>query len=191
MPVFSNVKEPERLPPLAKRQRSAVVFGKAESRRAIYTEHFEQLAYICRHLSLTGIIDVGPGPEMKFETVIKSIRTGAISADEVSSILQNSVIGILNDPSAVLGKSGIFAAYAAHEVAPINLTCGRDCNEDGLIEREHFLSVDRMNDVTEEQLQLVGKNVGSWYAGHNLRSQAASFASLFHALSPEIAQSIR
>src|SRR5207245_5455651 len=134
--------EPHELLPISQRRRQLVVFGREESRRSIYRQHLQELTNICKQLGLQEIIDIGPGRETKLETPIKLVQLGVMSAEDIDSVLKQTMVGVLNDPAAVLAKAGIFAAYASHAVAPVNFSCDRREREDGLVVIAQFFYAD-------------------------------------------------
>jgi hypothetical protein len=122
IPIFSNIGEPEHLPPLDQRTRQLVIFGQGHTRDRIYKEHLPILEGICRMLRIALIIDVGAGqsahlPRTIGESPVRS--AGRMEECELSALMADSIAGVLGYWSDVWEKSGVMAAYLAHGLLPI------------------------------------------------------------------------
>ncbi|SNT40075.1 hypothetical protein SAMN05421763_11464 [[Luteovulum] sphaeroides subsp. megalophilum] len=174
LPVFSNVGEPAACAPLAERSPRAVVFGGARRRLDVY-EALAATKGLERRLAalgLVGIIDVGPPSDVP--EVIAGLpveRCGPLPADQVSAILADAQIGLVDYPGHVFTKSGIAAAYFAHGLAVVNTSqCGGFPAD--LVEGKVFSGLPRF--VTEEQnLQALSDAGRAWYAPHAIPAAAA------------------
>ena len=173
MPVFSNVGEPSHLQPLAQRKRRLVVFGGAAWRSLVYTQHRSELLTAIQLLELEELIDVGPPIEMNLEFSIPFQQCGVLRAVEVSALLNDTMIGALCYPPEFLGKSGIFAAYAAHGVVPILLGNPKSENEDDLREGREYVS---LKSAKRAALGNISRAIHSWYGQHDLASTARAYA---------------
>jgi hypothetical protein len=117
--VFSNMGEPDccvkNEPPFA------VVFGNKAVRENVYNllDHWEDDLF--RH-GVREIVDIG-----KYHNHVPHIgpfkfrQLGFMERQAVSDLMSSAQIGLLYYPKDYLGKSGIFAAYLAHRVIPVNL----------------------------------------------------------------------
>ncbi|MBL4869951.1 MAG: hypothetical protein JKX72_03245, partial [Robiginitomaculum sp.] len=114
LPVFSNVGEPNTIPSCKKNH--LVIFGGGNSRKNLYSKYKIELTDITQQLGINEIIDIGsPNPNIPQKIGACSIRsTGIISAQKVSLELSASKYAALDYDAARLGKSTIYAAYAAH-----------------------------------------------------------------------------
>ena len=176
LPVVSNVGEPAVAPPLSARAPRLVVFGGAGNRSKIYGRHLAELAAVCRTLGLTEVADVGPPvalPAAAGEAPI--VRLGLLSEGEASSALLAARAGFLAYPAAFLGKSGVFAAYAAHGVAPVCTTAALPAS--GLTAGIHYLAAEHTAGAGAA-LQAVADAARTWYAGHAIRQHAALLSGL-------------
>jgi hypothetical protein len=178
LPVFSNVGEPERLPDWNERQPRMIVFGSVSQRRKVYFEHLADLEQACQAMRLNEIVDIGALFEIPQLSVSISKR-GILSVPEVSREMLAARAGFFANPTPYLGKSGIFAAYAAHGLAPITFPANRAVNEDGLKCGEHYLSANELNRCGTGK---IGKSAHGWYQGHSIKKQAHCYATLFSIL---------
>jgi hypothetical protein len=178
LPVFSTIGEPDKITPLLERPRRLVVFGNGGSRARVYQRSRLALERTCRELEITEIVDIGPSLGFEVEPVqgIPVISMGVKNAQEISSLLSNSLVGFFDYPTEYLAKSTIFAAYCAHKVIPIGVFY-EGLNVDNLEAGKHYWLADRhqgrMNLLVG---QLIAENAYSWYQSHNLSAQARAFA---------------
>jgi hypothetical protein len=173
LPVFSNVgelktKETQRQPEL-------VVFGGTSWRELAYTQYKKDLIDICKILNIVRLHDIGPPLGDRPELPIEITLHGLLHAPEIDKIMRTSLAGFFTYPVSFLGKSGIFAAYAAHGLTPVTFDGNDKFSEDGLEEGTHFLS---RNSLYQNRsiVRVVGEAVRSWYLEHNLAAQAREFA---------------
>jgi hypothetical protein len=90
----------------------------------------------------------------------------------VSDVLSTAVAGFVAYHSGCLAKSSIFAAYAAHGVAPI--TSEDHLSEaDGLIAGTHYLVA---GSADSSMLQPVASAANRWYQGHGRRAYVSAIA---------------
>ncbi|MFM5895998.1 MAG: glycosyltransferase family 1 protein, partial [Dolichospermum sp.] len=123
LPVFSNVGEPEKLPPdLSERQQRLVIFGGVANRARVYNQSQKVLNYVCQRLNIQEIYDIGTptGITPSFIGKVPILEIGEQPAHKVSDILTNSIAGFCDYNPDFLAKSGIFAAYCAYRLLPIN-----------------------------------------------------------------------
>lgn len=179
LPVFSNIGEPYAPPPLDERRRRLVVFGTRGRRIEVYKRSAGDLNRICRALDVNVIADVGRPIEadLSNEMEVPVIAYGELSGDKVSELLLDSVAGVIDYPAAILGKSGIFAAYCAHRVIPIVATYGDALPADGLHVNTHYWG----SEMSSEHLSLAGGQTVAdraldWYRTHDLSTHARVLA---------------
>jgi hypothetical protein len=179
VPVFSTIGEPEALPPMTQRRRRLVVFGGRGSRSLAYGEKRQALETTCRLLEIEEVVDVGPPVPMPGHHVAeRPLRPlGMLPAPEVSALLRESLAGFLAYPPAFLGKSTVFASYCAHGVVPVCAWRNRDGSEE-LRAGEHYWYPHAGLDHDREALEGIARTAHSWYATHDLASQATLFAGL-------------
>lgn len=125
-PTFSNIGEPAAVTPWRERENLAVVFGSPLARAEVYARALPALAAQLAHGRLARVVDVGlPGPGL--DAVARSLKphafesTGPLPAANVSRLLMRAKWGFFNTPWGQASKSGVFAAYACHAVAPVSI----------------------------------------------------------------------
>jgi hypothetical protein len=174
MPVFSNVGEPEHVPPLGARRPSAVVFGLAGVEDRLFRDLRPQLerAIVC--LGIEEIIDIGPR-FLKPPTSLAGvpvISKGTLPPFAISELLQQARFGFVAYPFDVLGKSGVFAAYAAHGTLPVVFAARRG-SFDGLQAGRHFLDGLKLRETFDvHELAMIPSELSAWYEGHSAKNQA-------------------
>jgi hypothetical protein len=180
LPVFSNIGEPQQIPPLAKRERRLVVFGGRSNRLRVYSQSLAELELACKLLGIKEIWDIGLSTGLTLSKVngVPIVEMGQQSAPEISNILLNSLAGFFDYPTDFLAKSTIFAAYCAHGVLPISPQ-GHTMQVDGIVAGKHYWmptqQTTSLKDVAE--IQAIADNAYSWYQSHHLSAQATIFAS--------------
>ena len=116
--IFSNINPITKPINWQNRQNFAIIFGSLQSRQKVYNS--ESLLKVCQQTEIEKIIDIGPGV-IEYPTEIKIEKMGVRSHIEISQMLASAKWGIINYRDLLIDKSGIFAAYAAHGIAVINL----------------------------------------------------------------------
>ena len=176
-PVFSNVGELEALPAFAMRRRRLVVFGAESTRKRALQElqrHTPQLG----QLGIDEVIEVGAGQAI-------GARAGALPAhfagrlDQValSELLSQSAFGLIEYPTQYMGKSTVFAAYAAHGCVALNAHSSNP-SADGLTPGRHFLELDprRRGVPSDGHLHHMALDAKAWYDRHTLPLLSAALA---------------
>jgi hypothetical protein len=133
----------------------------------------------CQRWNISEIVEIGPGATRTCEFGIPAVKLGPLPAAEVSGILSSSLLGLLSYTGAELGKSGIFAAYAAHGLVPILPdACMLDQTKE-VLAGVHFLSPrNGPAGHGDELLEKVSAAVFAWYQNHRSERQTAVFAEL-------------
>lgn len=176
LPVFSNVGELAAPRPWRQRKSHMIVFGSAAWRRQAYLEYGNDLARACRTLDIDTIVDLGPPcgelPKLPFAHVIE----GVLAAESVDRQLAEARAGFFTCPAPYLGKSGIFAAYAAHGLLPVTFSANGAVNRDGLAAGTHFLpSIDSTGNA-QERFSAIARRAHSWYSDHRIANQARRYS---------------
>jgi hypothetical protein len=174
MPVFSNMGEPGCGPAPCARNATAVVFGLAGVEDRVFGIFRPDMERIIAALGIKKIFDVGPrfssGPHTLAGALV--ISKGVLSQDAVSELLQSTRFGFVAYPLDFLGKSGAFAAYAAHGVVPIVLS-DKPGAFDGLQPAQHFLDGLRLGTgAGANDLAVIQRKLFAWYTSHSLKVQA-------------------
>ncbi|MDB9460415.1 glycosyltransferase family 1 protein [Dolichospermum circinale CS-545/17] len=183
LPVFSNIGEPDKQPPdLSARQKRLVVFGGLSKRARVYRDCLASLNYVCQHLKIQEIFDIGSPTTItpSFVGKVPFLEKGVQSPEKIREILADSVGGFLAYNPEYLGKSTIFAAYCAHRLLPINAQ-GSTLVSDGIAAGKHYWvpSVDENNLDNQFNLQEIADNAYYWYLPHSLSNQAKTFLEYF------------
>lgn len=176
-PVFSNVGEPVAIVPFAARQRRLVVFGtESTRRRALRQVH--RHAWQLGRLGIEEMVEVGVGVSVGPPSgMLRSRFAGRLDESALQALLSRSAFGLIEYPLHCMGKSGVFAAYAAHGCVVLNAHPSQQ-GADGLRPGAHFLDLDpsRPRVPDDESLdQMVGQ-AKSWYDQHTLKVQTAALA---------------
>jgi hypothetical protein len=172
LPVFSNVGEPETILPLLHRPAHMAVFGSAGVEQRVYSKPIsEQSSTIANALGIQNVIDIGGRaisvPPRLGHAVVTSM--GRLSGRLVSRHLLACRYGLLNYDVGRLGKSGVFAAYAAHGVIPICVG-SHAAPTDGLEEGRHFLRWPF--EQATSNLSQIQSNLIHWYQNHSVARHA-------------------
>jgi hypothetical protein len=179
IPVFSNIGEPEYVPPLKERSLRLVVFGHRNSRLQVYQQCYTALEQICDTLKIEEICDIGVSTGLKLSAIngIPIVEKGVTEASAISQIMLDSVAGFLNfPPPAHLAKSTIFATLSAHRMIPCMFSSST-VPIDGLQRGKNYWSMDdQSNPLSLDMGQEIADNAYAWYQTHNLPSQAKIFA---------------
>jgi hypothetical protein len=174
MPVFSNVGEAGCGLAPCTRTATAVVFGLAGVEDRLFSIYRRDMERIVAALGIEKVFDVGPRFSSVPDTLAGEpvISKGVLPQAAVSELLQRARFGFVAYPLDFIGKSGVFAAYAAHGVVPIVLSQKQGAF-DGLQPSEHFLDGLRLRRrVSAEHLASIQKKLFSWYTSHSLKVQA-------------------
>jgi hypothetical protein len=174
MPVFSNVGEPGCGSAPHTRRAAAVVFGLAGVEDRLFGIYRQDMERIIAALRIEKILDVGP----RFSSVphtlagVPVISKGVLTHGAVSELLQRVRFGFIAYPLDFIGKSGVFAAYAAHGVVPIVFSDKKGAF-DGLQPARHFLDGLRLGTAAgARDLALIQRKLFTWYASHSVKVQA-------------------
>ncbi len=175
-PVISGVGEVSDPLPFARRASRLVLFAGPGVRGRAYAQDSAAIEAAARALGLAEIWDIGPGEVAPTNLGAFPIRrVGSLPAREVSAILAESAAGFLSYPLGFLGKSSVFAAYAAHGILPI--CSGRPIareEPDGPQPGTQFWSATAgFPPIDPGGIAAAAR---SWYEGHSLALQAAEIA---------------
>lgn len=175
-PVFSNVGEAPDVPPPAGRDTALVVFGSASTRQralALLARHGAEL----RALRIERVVEAGPGPSCGWSAAgLASSHLGELTPAEIESLLQSHRYGLIDYPSFHLGKSGVFAAYAANGCIVLN-TAADAIDADGLRSGRDYVSLrpGAGSALTSRATEAMSKRLRTWYLAHRRGRQATEF----------------
>ena len=185
LPVFSNIGEPDKLPPdLSERQQRLVIFGGVSKRARVYKQCQKVLDYVCQRLNIQEIYDIGTptGITPSFIGKVPILEIGKQPAHKVGDILAKSIAGFSDYNPDFLAKSGIFAAYCAYRLLPINAK-GSVAIIDGIEAGKHYWVPDifDVNNLHDQfNCQTVADHSFDWYQLHCLPIQSKTFAKIFN-----------
>jgi hypothetical protein len=133
-------------------------------------------------LGIKKIFDVGPRSFAMPRDIagVPVISKGVLAPQAVSELLREVRFGFIAYPVDVIGKSGVFAAYAAHGVVPIVLSEETRLGSlDGLQPMQHFVDGLRLGRALDAgDLTSIQSQLSCWYTSHALRVQAGFIAKL-------------
>lgn len=176
-PVFSNAGEPPERRAAAVRSNQLIVFGSASTRRRALAQLPRHAALLMK-LGIRSVVEVGSGERAGMATSELAYRfVGRLDTAELGYALQQATFGLIDYPPALLAKSGVFAAYAAHGNVVLN-TSGAGTDSDGLSRGRHFLILDKSTPTMFEPLaqQAMADAAHAWYLSHALGVQARALA---------------
>ena len=170
-PVFSNVGEPVESLAWEQRAPRIVVFGAAATRLRAFTA-LRALAPALARLGVQEILEAGAGSsQSRAASALPSRHLGRLPAAELGPLLAASRFGLLDYPARYLGKSGVFAAYAAHGCAVVN-TFALDVDADGLRVGVDYINLRLPFEPDAAHLAQMALRLQRWYGGHSLVLQS-------------------
>ena len=179
MPVPSNVGEPAGITPFEQRPHRAAVFGRAGVEHIVYGVEAATFAQSIEDLGIGEIVDMGSRqgevPSAIGGAPVKAL--GRLPARDISRELLNCRFGFSSYDIARLGRSTIFAAYAAHGVIPVCHGSSGARPGEGLAMNHHFLQLPAVTPAAAE-LNAMQSALVSWYGAHNLDTLASLTAGL-------------
>ena len=182
-PVFSGIGEAADPPQAAERSADMVLFGAAATRERAW-----KLLLRCptqlTTLGVHNVTEIGPGSAVGHMLgTIAHRHLGAVDATSVVQALRQHRFALIDYPSVHLGKSSVFAAYAAHGCVVLN-TAPPGPDTDGLAAGRHYVNLRGHADqrLDMQHLQSVADALQAWYRTHTLTSQADSLAALLCAI---------
>lgn len=171
-PVFSNVGEPEYVPPWEAREPHAVVFGGRAMKQRLYSAL--QLSHLneMRDLGIRQIVDVG-SPSAAPDAIygLPIVERGIQPAGSISRVLMNARAGLLHYPVDFLTKSGICSAYLAHGAVPLILSPSR--TTEIIHEGYHFIRLRDRKRISTDEATIVHQEGRVWYQKHAHSMEAA------------------
>jgi hypothetical protein len=183
LPIFSNVGECSAPIPLKERNPWLVTFGNSGFRRSIYTNSVEQVTSICQQLGIEEIYDIGHNSAEIVRQIpgVKVNPMGILPATEISQIFGMAQVGFINYPIPYIAKSGIFAAYASHQICSVFDLHNLGDNQDGIRLNEHYWSIGEVGASIDLDLaQSIANNAYQWYNRHNLDRSTECIATLLN-----------
>ena len=168
--IFSNVPDDLYDDQVPKEEGSLVVFGSYHRRKAVFENPL--LLSVLENLKIRSIYDIGPGETHFGNRCLNFYSMGSLEPGDLAVYLNKMKYGALNYEAHLLGKSGIFSAYAAFGVIPINLFPVDYSLTDGLEDGKNYFSWSR---TCYPELFMDGtarKELVKWYNTHNQEAVA-------------------
>jgi hypothetical protein len=155
-----------------------VVAGRSGSSDRAYGRCRNQVEQACRALGIEEIVDIGArtDPVPSHVGNIRVTAMGHLVPEHASEVLANARAGFVDYPSDYLGKSTVFAAYAAHGLVPV-VSWRRGEDESGLAEGVNYW-VPSAGAAAERDFERIAQASARWYADHGLALQARAYADL-------------
>jgi hypothetical protein len=155
MPVFSNI--PESLNELEwNKKDQVVIFGSKGSRNKVYREKESVHVLLTKTKTFTWF-DIGT----PVESIAAIKQLGVLSPVDISTVLKEAKIGLIQYHDMPIEKSGVFAAYAANGVVAIVLNCSQEASV--YVPGIHYLLYNNMLEFNEEVLEKIRMNAYKKY----------------------------
>jgi len=185
LPVLSCVGEPGSV--AGARIARLVLWGSGAAKSTLYRRHGGLLAALAGRLGIESVVDIGgSSPDMPRAVGRAPVSAlGIARAECIGDVLGNSALGVVGYPPALLGKSSIFAAFAAHALPALVLDAGDAPRvlPDGLVRGVHLFTREDADGLSPGSLRPVGQAARDWYAGHDAQRHAVHIAQLVTSLS--------
>lgn len=140
------------------------------------------LAEICRQQKIRRVGWIGAGEAPALGAGVQTHRLSHLPADETGAWFREHGVAFTAYNPDFLAKSGIFAAFAAHQVAVLLPTSQAEL-PDHLRAGEHFIPAVGTSSVSwEEQAGRASSGLRQWYRPHDLKATTASYAAQMLAL---------
>ncbi len=175
-PVFSSVGEPADPPAWSVRLPRAIVFGSTATRARAFAALRAHAPALVR-LGIEEIVEAGDGASSSDPSLgVPLRRLGRLPATELSTLLCTSRFALIDYPAHCLGKSSVFAGYAANGCAVID-TSAPEGDFDGLREGVHYINPHAPFEADDAALAQMASRLHRWYGGHSLALQSRELLS--------------
>jgi len=124
-------------------------------------------------------VDIGTPTGIKPNLGVRWEEQGVLPSDRVSELLSDTRAGFFAYPTPLLGKSTVFAAYAAHGLIPVTYAENMGPNCEGLTQGVHFVNIPGgVSACVKLDLSAIAAEVFRWYSGHSLAVHAEAIWSV-------------
>jgi hypothetical protein len=156
-----------------------VIFGNPRSISEFFGRYLNETLRVCRELGIQEIFTIGgPAGMAPANLPVPVIECGFLDASKVAEIINTSRVGMVRHFPGDVGKSGVFAAIAAHGALPVLPRFGPS-NGAGQSGQKNYLFMDQIDAQTSgDALQQVADRAWKWYQAHNLSRTADAYAEL-------------
>ncbi|HEY1083192.1 MAG TPA: hypothetical protein VGE29_13065 [Prosthecobacter sp.] len=188
MPVFSNMGEAVPLAAHAhadERFHRMTVFAST-----VGPASFPLLAEICREKEIKCLGWIGAAQPPALGGGVQVHHLSHLPGEKAGEWFQEHGVAFTGYNPEFLAKSGIFAAFAAHEVAVLLPTSQAEL-PDHLSGWQHFIpaAADSPSVPWEQQARQASSGLQKWYRTHDLKATAASYAAQVQTLASRAFQS--
>jgi hypothetical protein len=179
-PVFSNVGEPDTVPPFERRSPYVIVFGGKKDQT--YQNNGRIPRRLIEQHGVENVFDIGPvegfdsleGEHLEFG--------GVLSSKAISNRLSDALLGLIAYPATRLSKSGGAAAFASHGLPFVLIDEDEGGTADHYEEGKHFwrwstlsnspqlLGKQRLADMSRAIRTLYEDHMHSWLAAKRFTS---------------------
>ncbi len=158
--IYSNIPDNLFKSEIDKINHLMAVFGSNTRRRAVYTNR--GFLNLLEKIKVKEIYDIGPGSVSFSHPSINFVAKGSLPPNEVAILLNKARFGAIEYPADILGKSGIFSAYAAFGVIAINLNLKEGILYDKLVEGKNYFTLD--TNIIEADFEIIEEEIKKWYS---------------------------
>ena len=148
------------------------MFGSNARRKSVYAH--QEFQKLIKHLEVNKIYDIGPGM-IPLDTPVHIFRLGALAPEQLARFLNMSTYGLLCYKPELIGKSGIYSAYAAFGVLPINLLEGLVQEDDQLVEGVNYFNASSM--LRSSKPPQARDQLQAWYSKRDQKTITAKVRS--------------
>lgn len=158
--IYSNIPDNLYNPEVEKVNHLMVVFGSNTKRRDVYNH--PGFSNLLERIRIKEIVDIGPGSVSFNHPSINFIAKGSLKPLEAAVLLNKARFGAIEYPADLLGKSGIFSAYAAFGVIAINVGATNTKLFDELMEGKNYFNLN--SEIPETSFEITQKEILKWYS---------------------------
>lgn len=182
--VFSNIGEARTFADGQLRDRVIVNFGGEHLRTETYRAAGDALFRWAAEVQCE-VHDIGPpirDAALAATLAAQGVRLhGRLAPEAVHALMSRAMFGVVRYPARYVAKSGVFAAYCAHGVAPVLLWTDLTSEHDGLQPGTHYLAGLPTAPLSAAQVEAVSRAAFDWYADHTVDAHAQATSALLQA----------
>lgn len=184
IPICSTIGENDNCNNLEQKEPIAIVFGTLGRRLAVYSSDQVKIMHALKKLNIKKIVDIGEADQdiPDYFAALPVEKLGTLTSQEIRQQLSKASLGLIEYPGRLLGKSSIFAAYCAFNVATL-LTRENENFDDGLYADKTILTLD--SDLDQVAHLSVSERASNWYASHNISQHVAAFKEILQEKEPK------
>jgi hypothetical protein len=158
--LFSNIDDKLYDRSIHKEDNTLVIFGSLPRREKIVNK--PEFIALLEQLGITDVYDIGSGQVKFLHQSIRFHAKGILPANEVAVYFNKARYGVIHYSTEILGKSGIFSAYAAFGIICINLLIDEQPLHDHLVKGSNYF--DTQTAIPLNNLDKLKENIERWYS---------------------------